>query len=386
MVSEPFVDEEKYMENLKKAGQVESLLRRDITSKSTTESSVTTVVSTLSKSSDEHKSILEDATSADFSKISGADLVKDPSKTSMEAKEDSRFEELIEDRVTPDLSKKSLDLTKDYSKSSIDSKDTSRDFATNELSKDSTVDLTKDYSKASIESVKEISRSIDEKTYSEEHSSLDLSKTLASEASEGITTSKDFIDEDKSVSKQVLVSTGSSQETSILTESKIFSEHDDKLKSTEKLEQEKDIIDEMEEKIEELKSEFKKEAISLEKEIGVAKETIVSATTRSVTTTQVSHKEVSKIPVAIKQKTPETTEKKVEETDKETEDLEKEDEVPDMSELNRRCSNLLEDISQGALIRIDSTHVTQGMFILFDECTKYALGFADFGKNLFNDI
>lgn len=284
------------------------MLRSDLISKSTTESSVTTVVSTLTKSSDEEqKSVLEDATSADFSKISGADLVKDPSKTSIETKDDSRFEEPVEDRGTPDLSKKSIDLTKDYSKSSIDSKDTSRDFATNELSKDSTVDLTKDYSKASIESVKETSKSIDEKTFSEDHSSLDVSKTLASDVSEGITISKEY------------VATSSSQETSIKTESKLVSEHEEK--SIDKVISEKDFIGEIEEQIAHLKSEFKKEEESM------------------------------------KEKSKKEVQDKKESKEKET-DID--DEAPDMKELNRRCSNLLEDISQGGVIRIDSSHITHG--------------------------
>lgn len=307
--SQPDNDDDKSTNKFpKKAHFVESMLRSDLVSKSTTESSVTTVISTLTKSSDEEqKSVLEDATSADFSKISGADLVKDSSKTSIETKDDSRFEEPAEDRGTPDLSKKSIDLTKDYSKSSIDSKDTSRDFATNELSKDSTVDLTKDYSKASIESVKETSKSIDEKTFSEDHSSLDVSKTLASDASEGITISKEY------------VATSSSQETSIKTESKLVSEHDEK--SIEKVISEQDIIGEIEEQIAHLKSEFKKEQESMKEE---------------------SKKEGQEIK--------DTKEKKT--------DID--DEAPDMKELNRRCSNLLDDISQGALIRIDTSHITHG--------------------------
>lgn len=405
MASEPLLDQDKYSENLKKTTLVDSLLFSDIVSKSTTESSVTTVVSTLTKSSDEEqKSVLEDATSADFSKISGADLVKDPSKTSMDAKEDSRFEEQVEDRATPDLSKKSIDLTKDYSKSSIDSKDTSRDFATNELSKDSTVDLSRDYSK--VDSVKETSKSIDEKTFSEDHSSLDISKTLASDASEGITISKDFIDEDRSVSKLVQVSTSSSQETSIWTESKNFSEHDDKFKTSEKMELEKDFIGDMDEKIEELKSEFKKEAsLDINKMLEVKsqkseplivdepepiitrvkeakskvhatevvikeiseltgqmieelKETTEIAFTKSISDVNVVEKEISKVTANFQETIKAGTKSKPKEET--AEDLEREDEVPDMTELNRRCSNLLEDISQGALIRIDSSHVTHG--------------------------
>lgn len=293
-------DEKPSQSFAKKTHFVESLLQSDIVSKSTTESSVTTVVSTLTKSSDdEQKSVLEDGTSADFSKISGADLAKDPSKTSAETKDDFKIEEQGEERGTPDLSKKSMDLTKDYSKSSIDSKDTSRDFATNELSKDSTVDLTKDYSKASIESVRDNSKSIDEKTFSEDHSSYDVSKTLASDASEGFTASRDFVCEERSTSKVVSrVSTSSSQGTSVMTESKIFSEHDDKLKNGERHDSEKDLLADV--------------------------------------------AEISK------------------QEDIEDDQLEKEDEVPDMSELNRRCSNLLEDISHGALIKIDSSHVTHG--------------------------
>lgn len=319
---------------VKKTPFVDRLLHSDLVSKSTTESSVTTVVSTLTKSSDEdQKSVLEDGTSAEFSKISGAELVKDPSKTSIDTKDDSKLEEQVEDRGTPDLSKKSIDLTKDYSKSSIDSKDTSRDFATNELSKDSTVDLTKDFSKASVESVRETSKSIDEKTFSEDHSSLDISKTLASDVSEGITVSKEFIEEERSVSRVVRISTSSSQETSVMTESKLFSEQDgsfDKMKLSE-IEQEKDYIGEIEEKMEELKSEIRKgEEISLESSI-VDK----SSESKADGLKKVDQKDESEAKAA-------------------------EDEVPDMSELNRRCSNLLEDISQGALIRIDSSHVTHG--------------------------
>ncbi|KOB78843.1 Ankyrin 2, isoform AA, partial [Operophtera brumata] len=430
MASEALLDEDKYMENLKKNTFVDSLRRSDIVSKSTTESSVTTVVSTLTKSSDEElKSVLEDATSADFSKISGADLVKDPSKTSMDAKEDSRFEEQTEDRVSPDLSKKSIDLTKDYSKSSIDSKDTSRDFATNELSKDSTVDLSKDYSK--IESVKEASRSIDEKTFSEDHSSLDMSKTLASDASEGITMSKDFIDEEKSVSKLVQVSTSSSQETSILTESKIFSEYDDKFKTSEKMELEKDLIGDMEEKIEELKSEFKKEAsLDINKTVEVKsqkseplimdiRETII--TDKEEMKVKVSAPEKAKIEVCnltdhMKEKYEETSETvltksiaavnvvekatsnltasfektikhetKSEPKEETAEDLEREDEVPDMSELNRRCSNLLDDISQGALIRIDSSHVTHGSDSSFLDAIRQSPRASSAGDSLISE-
>lgn len=361
-------------------------MRSDLVSKSTTESSVTTVVSTLTKSSDEdQKSVLEDGTSADFSKISGADLVKDPSKTSMEAKEDSRLEEQIDDRGTPDLSKKSLDLTKDYSKSSIDSKDTSRDFATNELSKDSTVDLTKDYSKASVESVKETSRSIDEKTFSEDHSSLDVSKTLASDISEGITVSKEFIEEERLASKVVRVSTSSSQETSILTESKLFSEQDekshDKTKPSDRTEQ--DFIGEMEEKIAQLQSEFRKEEMA-DREPEVKVQTTV--TTREVigedgtkhiitethVTTETLHQTVTDVKdvigakgVSIEELKDKVKEEVVDDQIEDPEILkEADDEVPDMKELNRRCSNLLEDISQGALIRIDSSHVTHGKYLM----------------------
>lgn len=299
----------------------ETHLRGDIVSKSTTESTVTTVVSTLTKSSEEdQKSVVEECTSGELSKISDADLIKDQSKTSIETKE----EEHTEDRGTPDLSKKSLDLTKDYSKSSMDSKDTSRDFATNELSKDSTVDLSKEYSKASVESVKETSKSLDEKTFSEDHSSLDVSKTLASDASDGITASKEFLEEEtRSISKLVKVSTSSSRETSVFTESKVYSEHDDQLNTSDKIE--KDVVGEIEEKIQELKSEFKKEE-------AMAKETV--------------------------------KDKKLKEAKRNLEDEsvkdEEQDQVPDITELNRRCSNLLEDISQGALIRIDSSHVTHG--------------------------
>lgn len=273
--------------------------------------------------------------------------MKDPSKTSIE-KEDSRMEEPIEDRGTPDFSKKSLDLTKDYSKSSIDSKDTSRDFATNELSKDSTVDLSKDFSKASVESVKETSRSIDEKTFSEDHSSFDVSKTLASDASEGITLSREFIEEERSVSRVIKISTSSSQETSILTESKLFSEHEErsleKTKASDK--SESDFIGEMEKKIEQLKTEFKKEE-------EMSKET---SSTGKVDDKQIKDK-VDDVNVS---KVNDGTD--VEDQIKEDQILvkEAEDEVPDMKELNRRCSNLLDDISQGALIRIDSSHVTHG--------------------------
>lgn len=276
-------------------------LKQEVTSKSTTESSVTTVISTLTKSSDEDpKSVIEDATSADFSKISGADLVRDPSKTSMETKEESKLDE--QERGTPEMSKKSIDLTKDYSKSSIDSKDTSRDFATNELSKDSTVDLSKDYSKASIESVRDMSKSIDEKTFSEDHSSFDVSKTLASDVSDAMTISKDFVSEEKSTSKVAKVSSSSSHETSAMTESKIFSELEDKSKAFDKVDSEKDISAGIYDK----------------------------------------------------------SEKEKEEAD---EEAEQEDIVPDLSELNRRCSNLLDDISQSAIIRIDSSHVTHGSHV-----------------------
>lgn len=386
-------DVDKFSEKFaKKTHFVDSLMRSDLVSKSTTESSVTTVISTLTKSSDEdQKSVLEDGTSADFSKISGADLVKDPSKTSIEAKEDSRMEEQIEDRGTPDLSKKSIDLTKDYSKSSIDSKDTSRDFATNELSKDSTVDLTKDFSKASVESVKETSRSIDEKTFSEDHSSLDVSKTLASDVSEGITISKDFIEEERSVSRVVRVSTSSSQETSILTESKLFSEQDEKsyekTKPSDKTEQ--DFIGEMEEKIAQLQSEFRKEEesskdmadkepeVKIEKHV-TTKEIIGEDGTKQiiqethVTTETVQHvvRDVNDLLNGEKGITSEEPKDKVKKEvaidhSEDTELMkEADDEVPDMKELNRRCSNLLEDISQGALIRIDSSHVTHGKFHL----------------------
>lgn len=261
------------------------MITDDIVSKSTTESSVTTVISTLTKSSDEEqKSILDEATSADFSKLSGADLLKDSSKMYTDIKEESYRIDECEDRGTPDFSKKSIDLTKDYSKSSIDSKDTSRDFATNELSKDSTIDLTKDSSKASVESVKDASKSLEEKTFSEDHWSLDGSKTLASDASEALTVSKEIIEERKS-SKVISESIIMSQEPSMLIENKLLHQE----KNTEKSEE---------------KIEFEKQSS--------------------------------------KDSFDETSEK------------------PDISELNRRCSNLLEDISQGALIRIDSSHVTQG--------------------------
>lgn len=263
--------------------------------------------------------------------MSGADLVKDSSKTSVDIKEEYRMDDQTEERGTPDLSKKSLDLTKDYSKSSIDSKDTSRDFATNELSKDSTVDLTKDFSKASIDSVKEISRSIDEKTFSEEHSSFDVSKTLASDASDILTRSKEFADEERSTSKITHISTSSSQETSVMTESKLLSEQDEK--SFEKIKvSEMDIVD--------MKGQFLKEI----KDKGASLKEELHITERKK--------------IIFEEKKQEA-----EEADDEAEKSEKEDEVPDMKELNRRCSNLLEDISsQGALIRIDSSHVTHGNF------------------------
>ncbi|VVC88921.1 unnamed protein product [Leptidea sinapis] len=306
----------------KRTPYAESLLKSDLVSMSTTESSVTTVVSTLTKSSeDEQKSVVEECTSADFSKLSGAELHRDLSKTSGEAKEEFKHEEHTEDRATPDnISKKSIDLTKDYSKSSIDSKDTSRDFATNELSKDSTADLTKDYSKVSIESVKETSRSLEEKTFSEDHSSLDISKTLASDGSDCM--SKEHVEEERSVSKIVHFSS-SSQETSVTTESKIFSSHDDKTYD------------------------------------------IIKDTNRSRTITS-EHETVTN-----------DTESKLMEEDKDDKmleymkeiDDEVQEEIPDMKELNRRCSNLLEDISaQGAaIIRIDSSHVTQDLVSKFSK-------------------
>lgn len=370
-------EEDKFSESfVKKTQFVDGIFRSDLVSKSTTESSVTTVISTLTKSSDDdQKSVLEDGTSADFSKISGADLVKDPSKTSIDAKEDSRMEEQIEDRGTPDLSKKSIDLTKDYSKSSIDSKDTSRDFATNELSKDSTVDLTKDYSKASVESVKETSRSIDEKTFSEDHSSLDVSKTLASDASEGITVSKEFVEDERSVSRIMRVSTSSSQETSILTESKLYSDHDDK--SLEKIKpsdrSEQDFIGEMEEKIAQLQSEFRKEEESIrdlsdkapevkevKKEVTVKEFIGDDKSENIIETTQVVTHTVEHIVQGVNEVEHKIDGKLEEKPDDADIEAEAADEVPDMKELNRRCSNLLEDISQGALIRIDSSHVTHG--------------------------
>ncbi|XP_063834893.1 titin-like [Ostrinia nubilalis] len=335
---------------IKKTHFVDRILHSDLVSKSTTESSVTTVVSTLTKSSDEsQKSVLEDGTSAEFSKISGAELVKDPSKTSFETKDDSKIEEPIEDRGTPDLSKKSIDLTKDYSKSSIDSKDTSRDFATNELSKDSTVDLSKDFSKASVESVKETSKSLDEKTFSEDHSSLDVSKTLASDASEGITISREFHEDEKSVSRVVRISTSSSQETSVMTESKLLSEQDDRsLDKTRpaEIDQEKDFIGEIDERIEELKSEMKKSEDSFGESSLLDKAS--DSKSDSVITDDLVKDD--------KEESKEDVEKK-----------EMDDQVPDMTELNRRCSNLLEDISQGALIRIDSSHVTHDLASKFSK-------------------
>ncbi|XP_060807559.1 ankyrin-2 [Amyelois transitella] len=343
---QPDIDDDKSSDKvIKKTQFVDRILHSDLVSKSTTESSVTTVVSTLTKSSDEdQKSVLEDATSADFSKISGADLAKDPSKTSFDAKEDSNIEEQIEYRGTPDLSKKSISLSKDYSKSSIDSKDTSRDFATNELSKDSTVDLTKDFSKSSVESVKETSKSIDEKTFSEDHSSLDVSKTLASDASEGIAMNKEFTEEERSVSKVVRV-TSSSEGTSIMTESKLLSENGDK--SLEKLkvsdsELERDFIGEMDEKIAELKTEFKKEEDSI----------------RDASEQSSSDKVVHGI---------ETLSKQDDKITEKHDDQDVDDIGPDSKELHRRCSNLLEDISQGALIRIDSSHVTHDLASKFSK-------------------
>ncbi|XP_039761177.1 ankyrin-2-like isoform X2 [Pararge aegeria] len=324
----------------KKTHFVEGILRSDLVSKSTTESSVTTVISTLTKSSDEdQKSVLEDATSADLSRISGADLVKDPSKTSIDTKDESRIEDQLEDRGTPDLSKKSVDLTKDYSKSSIDSKDTSRDFATNELSKDSTVDLTKDYSKASIDSIKESSRSIDEKTFSEEQSSFDFSKTLASDASDGISKCKEYIEEEHSTSKVIHISTSSSQETSIMTESKLFSEPEeksfDKTKLSDKTEIEKDLLEDLLEVHDQ------------------AKATDGSMDTKM--TVEAMDSEVKK------KLTFDDKQEYIDEKDDETD-------VPDISELNRRCSNLLEDISaQGALIRIDKSHVVQDISSKFSK-------------------
>ncbi|XP_034836859.1 ankyrin-2-like isoform X3 [Maniola hyperantus] len=329
------LDDDKFTDKfVKKTHFVDSILRSDLVSKSTTESSVTTVISTLTKSSDEdQKSVLEDATSADLSKISGADLMKDPSKTSLDTKDESRIEDHSEDRGTPDLSKKSLDLTKDYSKSSIDSKDTSRDFATNELSKDSTVDLTKDYSKASIDSVKESSRSIDEKTFSEEQSSFDFSKTLASDASDAISKCKEFIEEERSASKVIHISTSSSQETSIMTESKLFSEQDEKsfekTKISDKTELEKGLLEDILKVKDRTKDEDKK-------------------STKAADVTS------------------ETENKKKLTFDDKNED--EDSEVPDISELNRRCSNLLEDISaQGALIRIDSSHVVHDLSSKFSK-------------------
>ncbi|CAK1546705.1 unnamed protein product [Leptosia nina] len=308
---------------VKKTHFVDSIMRSDLISKSTTESSVTTVISTLTKSSEEdQKSVLEEGTSGDFSKLSGADLMKDSSRASLDHKEEDKVEEHFEDRATPDLSKKSLDLTKDYSKSSIDSKDTSRDFATNELSKDSTVDLTKDFSKTSIDSVKETSRSLEEKTFSEDHSSMDASKTLASDASDGITVSKDFIEEERSFSKGQHVLSSSSHETSLMTESKFLSDLDDtSVGKTRTFDTEKN--PEVTETDENLKAQGEKTSLTLD-----------------------GHNIVT------------SKEEKV------TEIVSKEEEIEsrDMTELNRRCSSLLEDIStQGALIRIDASHITHDL-------------------------
>ncbi|XP_059058497.1 ankyrin-2-like [Achroia grisella] len=329
-------DDDKSSERFTKKTQfVDRILHSDLVSKSTTESSVTTVISSITKSSDDdQKSVLEDGTSADFSKLSGADLAKDPSKMSFDAKDDSRFEE-VDDRGTPDLSKKSIDLTKDYSKSSIDSKDTSRDFATNELSKDSTVDLTKDFSKASVESVKEYSKSIDEKTFSDDHSSFDASKTLASDVSDVIPISKEYIEEEeKSISRVIKISSSSSRETSNMAESSILLDETedrslDKVKATER-DIENDFIGEIDEKIAELKSEFEKE------------------------------EESAKLPLE--------QFKDIDQNYKTSEDSKREsDNIPDNTELHRRCSNLLDDISQGALIRIDSSHVAHDLVSKFSK-------------------
>ncbi|XP_068624617.1 ankyrin-3-like [Battus philenor] len=342
-----FTEEGKLSEKVfKKTQFVDSIMRSEIVSKSTTESSVTTVISTLTKSSeDEQKSVVEDATSADFSKISGADLVKDPSKTSLEAKEEFKLEENADERVyTPDLSKKSIDLTKDYSKSSIDSKDTSRDFATNELSKDSTADLTKDFSKASIESVKETSKSIDEKTFSEDHSSFDVSRTLASDASDGITVSKEFLEEERSVSRVIKISTSSSQGTSVLTESKVLSEQESLEKT--KLQDKTDVVQESDQEADERTDQPK---IKTHKDFEICREI----------------DSISKIDKSY------DTKELLEEADTKSLDNKtstKEENITDMTELNRRCSNLLEDISaQGALIRIDSTHVTHELASKFSK-------------------
>lgn len=339
------VEEEKSSSKvIKKTQFVDSLLRSDLVSKSTTESSVTTVISTLTKSSDEdQKSVMEDGTSADFSKISGADLVKDPSKTSLEGKEDFKIEEQDERVYTPDLSKKSIDLTKDYSKSSIDSKDTSRDFATNELSKDSTADLTKDFSKASIESVKESSKSIDEKTFSEDHSSFDISKTLASDVSEGITMSKETLDGERSLSKVIKISSSSSQGTSVLTESKFQSDQESFgiTKTLEKIDGEVQDATDIKKCDLHLKSKEELEGVE-EKGCDLYTET-----------SPIQGKD-DKVNSICKGDTIETFD----------DTYKKEDDIPDMKELNRRCSNLLDDISsQGALIRIDSSHVTHGKYI-----------------------
>ncbi|XP_031765425.2 ankyrin-2 isoform X3 [Galleria mellonella] len=329
------IDDDKSSERLiKKTQFVDRILQSDLVSKSTTESSVTTVISSLTKSSDEDQiSVLEDGTSAEFSKISGADLVKDPSKISFDAKDDSRFDE-ADDRGTPDLSKKSIDLTKDYSKSSIDSKDTSRDFATNELSKDSTVDLTKDFSKASVESVKEYSKSIDEKTFSDDQSLYDVSKTLASDVSDAPPVSREYIEEERSISKVFKISSSSSQGTSVMAESsKLLDEVEDRSSDkvkTESIDVEKDFIGEIDEKIAELKSEFEKEEES-------TKLTLEQYDDKSQNEKSKDHGE------------------KVS------------DDIPDNVELHRRCSNLLEDISQGALIRIDSSHVTHDLVSKFSK-------------------
>ncbi|CAH2060663.1 unnamed protein product, partial [Iphiclides podalirius] len=332
-------DEKLSSKIVKKTQFVDSVLRTDLVSKSTTESSVTTVISTLTKSSDEdQKSVVEDGTSADFSKISGADLVKDLSKTSLDGKEEYKIEEQLEDRVyTPDLSKKSIDLTKDYSKSSIDSKDTSRDFATNELSKDSTADLTKDFSKASIESVKESSKSIDEKTFSEDHSSFDVSKTLASDVSEGITMSREFLEEERSLSKVIKISTSSSQGTSVLTESKVCSDQES-FGKTKTLEKHYADVQET--------SDIEKNALLLTSKV---EEYSVYGTNTSIKGDDDDKNIISK-------------------EDTTDEPSNEEEDMPDMKELNRRCSNLLEDISsQGALIRIDSSHVTHDLTSKFSK-------------------
>ncbi|GBP41691.1 hypothetical protein EVAR_24051_1 [Eumeta japonica] len=339
---------------------IDKITSSDVISKSTTESSVTTVISTLTKSSEEdQKSVLDEATSADFSKISGADLLKDSSKASIEMKEISKIEEgVVDDRGTPDISKKSIDLTKDYSKSSIDSKDTSRDFTTNELSKDSTIDLTKEFSKASVESVKDASKSFDEKTYSEDQSSLDISKTLASDASEALNVSKDYVETIDSDSKILKVSDTSSVETSVLAESKVITTDDEQLKTTgvEVKATKSDFYKGTPKKDFEGTVEGPSKSITIKDDVSQMKETYLIE----------KYEEIEK-------ETKKTEEEKTVKTDirlvkDEASKSEKRDEEPsDISELNRRCSTLLEDISQGALIRIDSSHVAHDLSLKFSK-------------------